>query len=289
LPRSAQKCEEGPNLRQWTLGVAIGSIFCVAALFCSTLTFTSAAEASDHNNSAQPLAKPTAEDHCESNMRIALDVGHTPELYGTRTARGRTEYEFNLNLAEAIRSTLTKSGIKDVFLITMRGGLDTLERRDLEANELKANLFISLHHDSVAPAYLKNWIVNGRVEQYSDDFSGYSLFVSEKNPYWRHSLVFATLLSDELLARSMHFTLHHVEQEGRELLDKNRGVYRYDGLVVLKHFNGPAVLFEAAVVVNKDEEVVADTAERHQLIADAMLNAIKKFCSVRGRPPSQSQ
>src|SRR6478672_3431202 len=55
-------------------------------------------------------------------------------------------------------------------------------------------------------------------------------------------------------------------------------IYRYDDLVVLKRFNGPAVLFEAAVVVNRDEEVVADTPERHKLIADAMFDAIEEFC-----------
>ena len=62
------------------------------------------------------------------------------------------------------------------------------------------------------------------------------------------------------------------------MLDKDRGIYRYDDLVVLKRFNGPAVLFEAAVVVNRDEELVADTPERHKLIADAMFDAIEEFC-----------
>ena len=215
---------------------------------------------------------------CNHEFGVALDVGHTPERPGTLTARGRTEYEFNLHLAESIRSVLIQRGYKNVYVIKMIGGSETLPQRDIKANDLNANLFISLHHDSVKSSYLKTWMVDGKQQQYNDDFSGYSLFVSKKNPNWKHALTFAALLSDELLARNLHFTLHHAAQEGPELLDKDRGIYRYDDLVVLKRFNGPAVLFEAAVVVNRDEELVADTPERHKLIADAMFDAIEEFC-----------
>ena len=64
----------------------------------------------------------------------------------------------------------------------------------------------------------------------------------------------------------MHVTLHHAEPiggENRALLDARCGVYQYDDLVVLKDFRSPAVLFEAAVVVNSDEEFVAESKSRH--------------------------
>jgi N-acetylmuramoyl-L-alanine amidase len=253
---------------------------------CETIAEQNMDESSRAQKAPTTLAEPN---NCKETFRVALDVGHTPEQPGTRTARGRTEYEFNLNLANFIRSSLTERGYKNVYLIKVNGGPEALAIRYLEANKWNADLFISIHHDSVQDSYLKTWMVNGRSQEYSDQFSGYSLFVSGKNPQWRQGLSFATLLSDRLLSRKMHFTLHHVEQENRELFDESRGIYRFDDLIVLKGFNGPAVLLEAAVVVNRQEELVADSLERHQLIADAMFNAIEQFCQARNLPANSAQ
>jgi N-acetylmuramoyl-L-alanine amidase len=80
----------------------------------------------------------------------------------------------------------------------------------------------------------------------------------------------------------MHFTLHHAEQiggENRQLLDRKRGIYRFDDLIVLKGFNGPAVLLEAAVVINRDEEIVAASEQRHQVIADSIGDALDSYCT----------
>src|SRR5262249_16155336 len=148
---------------------------------CFATCFTLLIHSNTHQNLAVAQTPLNPTDQCKSEFRLALDVGHTPELFGTLTARGHTEYEFNLSLAEAVRDTLASRGYKNVFLIKMAGKPDPLEKRDIEANALKANLFISLHHDSVQPSYLKTWIVDGRRQEYNDDVSGYSIFVSEKN------------------------------------------------------------------------------------------------------------
>ena len=59
---------------------------------------------------------------CNHEFGVALDVGHTPERPGTLTARGRTEYEFNLHLAESIRSVLIQRGYKNLYLIKTNRG-----------------------------------------------------------------------------------------------------------------------------------------------------------------------
>jgi N-acetylmuramoyl-L-alanine amidase len=232
-----------------------------------------------------PSQKARALSVCRSAFRLALDVGHTPELPGTLTARGRTEYEFNLNLATFIQAQLAARGYNNVHLIKMSGGLETLEKRVEIANEFRAHLFLSIHHDSAQPKYFETWVVDGKTQEYSDRFSGFSLFVSEKNPNWRRALNFAELLSDKLLKRDMHFTLHHAEAikgENRQLLDRKRGIYRFDQLKVLKGFHGPAVLLEAAVVINRDEELVAASEQRHQIIADAVGDALDSYCMTFG-------
>ena len=49
------------------------------------------------------------------------------------------------------------------------------------AGKEKADLFISIHHDSVQPYLLSFWEFNGEKHHYCDKYKGYSLFYSEKN------------------------------------------------------------------------------------------------------------
>jgi N-acetylmuramoyl-L-alanine amidase len=61
--------------------------------------------------------------------------------------------------------------------------------------------------------------------------------------------------------------LHHAEQEKRPLLDKEKGVYAFDDLVVLKVAKMPAVLLECGVIVNRtEEEKLNDPVYRKRLI-----------------------
>jgi N-acetylmuramoyl-L-alanine amidase len=108
-----------------------------------------------------------------------------------------------------------------------------------------------------------------------------SIFVSSRNQFADQSVQFATLLGAELHMRGMTFTTHHAENirgERRQILDRERGVYRYDQLIVLKNTKAPAVLLEAGVIVNRDEESVLSSPERQKLIGEAALAAAIRFC-----------
>ena len=135
-------------------------------------------------------------------------------------------------------------------------------------------------HDDVQPIYYSKWDYKGKTHHFSDKFAGYSIFVSYENRFKTESLDFAELLAAELMARGMHFTAHHSEDipgEQRQFLDPQRGIYRYDQLIVLKNTNAPAVLLEAGVIVNRAEESIL--AQRHSLISAAVLQATNQFCS----------
>src|SRR5262245_32277831 len=53
----------------------------------------------------------------KSTFQIALDVGHSPAAPGTISARGVTEYSFNLRLTGVIERTLMAHGYGNVFRI----------------------------------------------------------------------------------------------------------------------------------------------------------------------------
>jgi N-acetylmuramoyl-L-alanine amidase len=55
-------------------------------------------------------------------------------------------------------------------------------------------------------------------------------------------------------------------------------VYRYEDLVVLRNTRAPAVLLEAGVIVNRDEEALLSSASYQALVSEAVAAAILAFC-----------
>ncbi len=106
-----------------------------------------------------------------STFRVVIDVGHTATSPGADSARGVHEYEFNLDLAEAIVQSLREAQFdRTVRLITSGARLSSLFHRVASAKHLQADLFLSIHHDSV-PDHLKETLVGSlqRVLPEDDD------------------------------------------------------------------------------------------------------------------------
>lgn len=216
-------------------------------------------------------------------FRVVLDVGHSPEAPGARSARGIDEYRYNLALSAAIEARLRGQGFSGTARMLTEGGRETLGLRAAKANRLGAGLLLSIHHDSVQTAYLERWTVAGTEQRYSDRFRGWSLFVSQGGGRPRESAAFARLLADRLLASGLPFSRHHAEPirgENRRFLDAQRGIYRYDALAVLAAAEVPAVLLEAGLIVNRDEEVALSDPRRQAQIAAAVTEAVEAFCTL---------
>jgi N-acetylmuramoyl-L-alanine amidase len=228
-----------------------------------------------------------------SSFRVVLDVGHTASSPGATSARGETEYAFNLKLARRIERELRDGGfVHTTVLITEGDGRAQLLRRAKRANALAPDLLLSIHHDSVPQSYLETWTHDGVQRSFSDKFSGFSLFMSRDAPKAKASLAFAKLLATELVNRDLRFTLHYadtIRSESRELLDRSLGVYAYDELVVLYKSRMPAVLFEAGLIVNREEELLLASSDRQNITAAAFHAAIATYCertaAERSRPP----
>jgi N-acetylmuramoyl-L-alanine amidase len=230
------------------------------------------------------LKAPTT---CEPrNFRIILDVGHTSESQGATGARNDVEFGFNLNLAKLIGERLKSAGFAATRVLVTEGKARiSLLRRVATANRLHADLLLSIHHDSVPDKLLEEWEFEGSKSFFSDRFSGHSLFVSAQNPRFRASLAFARLLGRELKGRGLQYatqyTMPVMGRYRRQLLDKDVGVYRYDGLVVLSQMRSAAVLLEAGSIINRDEEMVMNSPERQELIATAVTAAMGGSCGGR--------
>jgi N-acetylmuramoyl-L-alanine amidase len=223
-------------------------------------------------------------------FRVVLDVGHTVDRHGVLSARGATEYAFNLRLANRIEQKLVEAGFaKTLVLVTAASPPRGLLERAARANSMRADLFLSIHHDGVPDWFVERWEYDGRERAFSDRFKGHSIFISSENGDFRGSLRFGRLLGLQLKARGLAYTPHYTEafmgSRRRKLVDAEAGVYRYDALLVLRTTHMPAVLLEAGSIVNRDEELLLESEERQGAIAAAATDAVEAFCAARTPRP----
>jgi N-acetylmuramoyl-L-alanine amidase len=231
--------------------------------------------------------KTSAPQVCQrSDFRVVIDVGHTEAVPGAMSAHGVPEYTFNLNLAQDVKQALVSAGFdKTVLLITSKAPFLGLFERAIRANAMAANLFISIHHDSVPDYLLQTWQYEGQEHHFNDDYPGYAIFISNENGDRAGSLQFGKFLGTELQARGLGYTPHYIlpimRHRRRELLDAEAGVYRYDELIVLRRTQMPAALLEAGPIINRQEEPVLASPERRAVTSAAIAAAVEDFCRAR--------
>src|SRR5215204_1614139 len=142
----------------------------------------------------QPAAAPVSA--CDrAAFRVAVDVGHTAQVPGAFSARGVPEFEFNLRLAKEVERALLDAGFARTSLLVTEGkSRPGLFGRVGRANDVAADLFLSIHHDSVPSQFKETWEYEGKQHQYCDRFHGHSIFISNDNVNRQPSLQFGRLL-----------------------------------------------------------------------------------------------
>ena len=236
-------------------------------------------------------ASPVATICVPAKFRIVVDVGHTAKSEGATSARNVPEFAFNLHLARQIDEKLKAEGFAATKLLVTEGNArPSLVRRVAAANDLPADLFLSIHHDSVPNKLLEDWEFDGKKSHFSDRFSGYSVWVSRNNPDFKTSLAFAELLATQMKAHGMTYAHQYTEaimgHYQHPILNKETGVYSYDELIVLRKTRMPAVLLEAGSIINRDEELKMSSPERRDIVSSGVAAAVKEFCDARSAAPS---
>ncbi len=173
-----------------------------------------------------------------------MDVGHYRDKPGVISASGRAEFDFNLELAVQVANELRKRGLR-VRMIGERGDYAELHHRTRDARG--ADLFLSIHHDSVQERYLP----------VAHRFAGFSLFASRRNPRPQEALRCASAIGLQLRAAGLKPSRYHADPvlgENRPFADEENGVHWFDNLAVGHTAATASVLVEAGVIVNPEEE-----------------------------------
>jgi N-acetylmuramoyl-L-alanine amidase len=265
----------------------------VAVMFVSLISIGQVQAAPADAPASAAAAATLSPSKCDrGKFRMIIDVGHTAESYGAMSARNVPEFEFNLNLARRIEERLKADGFAEAAVMVTEGkARPSLMTRVARANRKGADLFLSIHHDSVPDIYAERWEFGGKRSTFNDLFGGYSVFVSQRNPRYGESLRFAKLLGNQMAGQELIFARQYDQwfmgKYQRPLLDSDAGVYRYDELIVLKMTTMPAVLLESGSIINRDEELVMASDAHKNKVATAVASAVSEFCETRGPAPPQ--
>ena len=201
-----------------------------------------------------------------SAKEVALDVGHYAAEPGVISVTGIPEFEFNLALALEVKAELEKHQLK-VRLIGERGDYAVLHHRTRDARG--ADLFVSIHHDSVQERWLPQ----------ADRFAGFSLFISRQNPQLQKSLACASAIGAKLRGAGFTPSRYHADAvlgESRPFADEANGVHYYDNLAVARTATMAAVLVEGGVLVSREEEKRMRDPEVRGRLAAAVATGVRE-------------
>jgi N-acetylmuramoyl-L-alanine amidase len=201
-----------------------------------------------------------------SALLVAVDVGHYAAEPGVISAAGIAEFQYNLALAQEVKAELEKREVK-VRLIGEKGDYAVLYHRTRDAQG--ADLFVSIHHDSVKEQLLPQ----------ADRFAGFSLFISRGNPKLAQSLYCASAIGAQLRAAGFVPSRYHADPvtgAPRPFADAENGVHYYDNLAVARTATMPSVLVEAGVIVNREEERRMRDPQVRGRIATAVAQGVRE-------------
>ena len=222
----------------------------------------------------------------ESGIRtIVIDPGHGGSNTGARGSGGAAEKELTLLLARALRSRLMER-LPVRVVLTRNEDVDLpLETRTAIANQQKADLFISLHVNSVpgggasgAETYFLSSQETGERPSQAADGKGLARSAPSGggDPLYDLQLVLWDLAQSRYLSESQQLAGLVQEELNETLGPANRRV-KQAPFRILVGAAMPAILVECGFLSNPKEEArLLDASHRARLV-EALVRAIARF------------
>jgi N-acetylmuramoyl-L-alanine amidase len=240
-----------------------------------------------HTEASVPSAPPTDLDHAVlplSIKRIVIDPGHGGEQAGAISAGGLQEKDVTLDIALRLRRLMGGSPF-EVRLTRESDKTVSLAERVAFANSHKADLFVSIHINSMQPRSvhpLETFFVGPNQDPHvlqlagiENRDSGYSF--SEYRQLLDKVFLDARRNESHLLAKSIDEELYQsLKQRNPELQD--RGV-KTAPFAVLMGTEMPAVLAEVSSVSNAGDAQLLQDGQYRQRIAEALFKGITSYAN----------
>lgn len=226
---------------------------------------------------ASPLRKPL----------IVIDAGHGGEDPGAIGAEKQREKNVTLAAAKTLKNKLESTGRYRVHLTRDKDFFIKLGRRVSIAREKEADLFISLHADSIGKSEVSGASIYTLSNKASDAQT--AKLAQREN---QADLIAGVDLSHEdkdvaniLIDLAMRDTMNQSKFFANSVVNsmKNHGVeilphtHRFAGFAVLKAPDIPSVLLEMGFMSNKNEARLLSSSAYQEKIATAVTSAIDGY------------
>ena len=218
---------------------------------------------------------------------VVIDPGHGGVDPGAIGISGTFESRVVLKAAHMVKRTLESSGRYVVMLTRSQDIYIPLRDRFRKAEKVGAELFISLHADSInnpkirgASVYTLSEKASDREaealaakENRSDIIAGVDL-TQQSDPDVVDFLI--SLRQRHTKDESVHFARFMVDSLGKSVR-LLRNTHRFAGFAVLKSPDVPSVLVELGYLSNRTDEKLLKSKKYRKMISKAMLRAIDVY------------
>lgn len=234
--------------------------------------------------SSRKLALPRVYGDDDSRPLVVIDAGHGGVDPGAISPdSGLREKDVTLKIARAIRDELVASGRVRVALTREDDKYLILQERYGIARKLKADLFISVHCDSVgggsasgATVYTLSEVASDKEsarlaarENKADIIQGVNLASTPVDI----SSILIDLTQRETMNASANFA-RVLGREAKPLMPIKPNFHRMASLVVLKAPDMPSILFETGYISNPADAAFINSSEGRAAIAESVRRAV---------------
>jgi N-acetylmuramoyl-L-alanine amidase len=238
----------------------------------------------------QVAVRPPKPTPLPGKHRVVIDPGHGGIDPGATGRNGIYEKAITLRVAKRIKAELEKTGRYEVLVTRDRDIFLSLDERASFAQDKKADLFISIHADSIGKQRIRGasvYTLSGKAsdaeaeafakkENSADKVAGVDSLDFDHGDEIRR-FIFVHMARNKAQERSIHFAsmlVQALEENELKLLGKPR---RWAGFVVLKTPSVPSVLVELGYLSNGRDAKLLRSPKHQARIARAMRRAVDRY------------
>lgn len=238
------------------------------------------------SSSIRPFPKPPLPQKAKKPI-IVIDAGHGGKDPGAISPKGIFEKNITLSMSKTVAAYLNQTGRYDARLTRSDDRFIKLHNRVRIARNAGADIFISIHADSVrndntrgASVYTLSDVASDKQtarlaarENQADLIGGIDLNIEDED------------VSKILIDLSMRETMNQSKTLANTVIDHLRtggvrtlkGPHRYAGFAVLKAPDVPSVLIETGFVSNEGEARRLLQPDYQRLIAKSLTEGLDKY------------
>jgi N-acetylmuramoyl-L-alanine amidase len=248
----------------------------------STSTALAAAPAAAKRVPSPPPAKPR-------RRVVVVDAGHGGKDPGATGTRGTKEKDITLLAALELARVLRERGDFDVVLTRGDDTFVPLSERSKKANDLEADLFVSLHCNSAFRHKERGFEVYSVSETASDPeaerlavVENSALELEGKNPQDEKAAgILLAMTKTEMINESAPFAALVERAIGKRVEVPDRG-QKQAGFYVLRGTHAPAILVEMAFVSDPKEEAMLGSSRFRRKMVEGVAAGIGDYARKKG-------